>query len=321
MAVFSTNPFAGKTIAVLGDLMLDEFVFGRVERISPEAPVPVVQVERRSLTLGGAGNVVLNLKSLGLTPLVVSLVGEDSAAETVKSICSQKGIDTAFMATSTRPTTCKTRVVAESQHIVRVDEEVSDALSPAERTSLLEKLKIVRQHADTIVVSDYAKGIVDQQMLDDVKSMWQGGHVVVDPKPRVDITYEGVTLITPNLKEAAALSGLKNAKTDEEAAQTVKTLHQGLKLPQVLLTRAGDGMTLFDNGTVEHHKTKVLDVRDVSGAGDTVIAVMAASYASGVSLSDAVKIANAAGGVVVSKVGTVAVEWPEVEAALHASAV
>lgn len=314
------NPFEGATVAVLGDFMLDEFVFGAVERISPEAPVPVVTVKDRQQTLGGAGNVVFNLKSLGVNSLPVGILGMDSAAETVKTMCAQHGISLDSMLYTNRPTTFKMRVVAEGQHVVRVDDEVKEGLSPQERTALKEKLAEIRPQADVIIVSDYGKGVIDQEMLDYVKELWSEGQVLADPKPRTDISYEGLSLITPNLKESTELTGRKAPETDVEAEVMAKMLLAQCKLPSVLLTRAGDGMTLIHGAKVKHLKSFVREVRDVSGAGDTVIATMSAGVAAGLDLADAAELANAAGGVVVSKAGTAQTTWPEIVEELKRSA-
>lgn len=306
------NPFLGTTVAVLGDFMLDEFVFGEAERISPEAPVPVVCVKNRQQALGGAGNVVFNLKSLGVNPLPIGLIGDDSAAETVKSICAAHEIDLSYMLTTVRPTTYKLRVVASGQHVVRVDDEVKEGLTDAERAEIKEKLKAMRAKADVVIVSDYGKGVIDQDMLTFVKELWQDGFVLADPKPRAGISYEGLSLITPNLKESSELTGRAAPKTDAEAEDMARELLTSCQLPAVLLTRAGDGMTLLDGATIKHLKSYVREVRDVSGAGDTVIATMSAGVAAGLSLADAAELANAAGGVVVSKIGTAQATWLEI---------
>ncbi len=319
--VFSVdqNPFKGQVVAVLGDFMLDEFVFGAAERISPEAPVPVVTVKDRQQTLGGAGNVVFNLKSLGVNPLPVGILGMDSAAETVKTMCGQNEISLDSMLYTNRPTTYKMRVVAAGQHVVRVDDEVKEGLSPQERDALKEKLGEIRTQADVIIVSDYGKGVIDQDMLEFVKELWADGHILADPKPRPGISYEGLSLITPNLKESSELTGEKAPETDAEAEVMAGKLLEQCKLPSVLLTRAGDGMTLFDGATVKHLKSFVREVRDVSGAGDTVIATMSAGVAAGLPLAEAAELANAAGGVVVSKIGTAQTTWPEIVEELERS--
>jgi len=308
------NIFKDAKVAVVGDVMLDTFVYGSVERISPEAPVPVVSVTKRTTSFGGAGNVAANLSSLGATPLLIGRIGNDAAKETLFDLANGMEISTDHLATSPIPTTSKTRVVSGGQQIVRVDDEVKDALDDLTRSKIIEAMKAVRKETDVVVVSDYDKGVVDQALLNEIKKIWQNGTVLVDPKPRKNIDYSGVTSMTPNLAEAAELSGEKKvAKTDEEAAEVAQTLVDKLHLDGVLFTRAGDGMTLHHASTVKHYPpAHKLEVRDVSGAGDTVISVLASSLASKLSMEDAVELANICGGLVVAKTGTATLTWDEV---------
>lgn len=317
----SANPFAGKKVVILGDVMIDTFVYGEASRISPEAPVPVVLVSRRERTIGGAGNVARNLADLGAVPLLAGLVGKDSSGTEIQNIMQKNGIAVDHLVTSAaRPTTSKTRIVAQGQQVVRIDDEVSEPLSALEREALKKQLWQLRKEADVIVVSDYAKGVVDQEMFNHVRELWgESGKIVVDPKPRAGMDYKGAFIMTPNLKEASELLGEKqSAKTDADAAKVVQALRQKFAMPAALLTRAGDGMTLSQGEALLHLPVhEQVQVRDVSGAGDTVISVIAASLAAEMDLTDAVELANISGSLVVSKPGTATVSWPEISAKLE----
>lgn len=312
------NIFNKATIAVIGDVMLDTFIYGTVERISPEAPVPVVSISKRTYTFGGAGNVANNLVSLGVKPLLIGRVGNDEAQKRLFDLSKKNNISTEYLVKSTIPTISKTRIVSGGQQIVRVDEETIEALDDVTRKDILNSLKDARKKADVIIVSDYAKGLIDQELLNEIKNIWSagsGGSVLVDPKPRNDVDYSGVTFMTPNLKEASDMlpDGGRVIKTDDDAEAIVKEIAEKFGLQSLLMTRAGDGMTLLNNGVVEHHKPmETHEVRDVSGAGDTVIATVAAGISVGLTLRETVDIANLCGGIVVAKVGTATVSWPEI---------
>lgn len=309
------NIFAGATVAVVGDMMLDTFIYGSVDRISPEAPVPVMNIQRRAYTFGGAGNVAFNLKMLGVMPLLIGRVGNDDACKRMEDMAREVGISSGYWVKSNVPTISKTRIVSQGQQIVRVDEEQIESLNDVSRAEVVKHLKEARKKADVIIVSDYAKGMIDQQLLDEIKKIWATGTVLVDPKPRTTIDYSGVTAMTPNLKESLEMiaDDGRVVKTDEDAAEVATTLAQRFGLQSMLMTRAGDGMTLFSNGKIEHHKPiEKLEVRDVSGAGDTVISVLAAGLAIDMPISDVVDLANLCGGIVVSKAGTATVSWGEI---------
>jgi D-beta-D-heptose 7-phosphate kinase/D-beta-D-heptose 1-phosphate adenosyltransferase len=310
-----SNIFEKSTVAIIGDVMLDTFIYGSVDRISPEAPVPVLSIEKRTHTFGGAGNVAMNLASLGATPLLIGRVGRDDSQKKLFDMSSTQGISTKYLIQSTVPTISKTRVVSQGQQIVRVDEETVESLDDITRAELIKHMKLVRKQADIIIVSDYAKGLIDQSLLNEINKIWADGTILVDPKPRKDIDYTGVTSMTPNLKEALEMisDGAKVVKTDTDAEEVVTSLAELFGLKSLLMTRAGDGMTLLNNGKIEHHKPiEKHEVRDVSGAGDTVISVLAAGMAAGLPLSESVDLANLCGGIVVAKTGTATVSWPEV---------
>ncbi len=313
------NPFAGKTVAVVGDLMVDAYIYGDVERISPEAPVPVVKVSRRTATLGGAANTALNLKTLGAEPLLAGLIGTDSLAETFRGLMNEHRLSGDHLVTTQQPTTGKTRIIARTQQVVRVDDDPADKPDDASHDQLVHQLEIMRRETDTIILADYAKGVIDTPLIDAIERLWAGGHVLVDPKPRPEITYAGATALTPNLKEAEALLGKGKIINEDKAVQTAaEALRDKLKLKHLLITRAEKGMTLLTGENCHHIPTRALAVADVSGAGDTVIAAFAAGLAGGLNPLEAARLANAAAGIVVGKLGTATVSWEELQTALAA---
>lgn len=303
--------------------MLDSYIDGQVSRISPEAPVPIVHVKERIEHLGGAGNAAANIVSLGAKPILVSKVGKDDAYKTIKKIFKEKKLDGKNLLVTKEPTITKTRITSRGQHIVRVDDESPKNLSSADKSELKKILKVVRKETDVVLVSDYAKGMIDQEVLDMVKDIWKSGIVLVDPKPRKEIDYSDVDLITPNFKEACELLDEKYENTDEDAEELLKKLAKKFKLNSVLLTRSEEGASLFSkdkNAKAEilHKKVKnVKEVRDVSGAGDTVIAMIAIGLATDLDFDDLVTISNKAASIVVSKAGTVTVTWTEITEALR----
>lgn len=313
----SHNPYAGKKVAVVGDVMVDRFIYGSVERISPEAPIPVVQVNKRTTHLGGGGNVAVNLKTLGAEPLLVGRLGNDELGRAFCEIAGKHGMDSGFLVTGALPTISKTRVIARTQQVVRFDEEQTCALTAEERGQVLAQLRRTREHTDTLIVSDYGKGMVDAALLTEIKNIFAGGTVIVDPKPRAGITYNGVSSMTPNLAEAYGLCGLpKGENTHEAVTQLASLLVRQLQLAFVLVTRSEAGMTLVEaNGQTTHIDTRAQEVVDVSGAGDTVIAAFAAGLAAGLKPVQAATLANVAAGVVVGKLGTAWVSWAEMVAA------
>ncbi len=307
------SPLQAGCVAILGDVMVDRFVWGSVDRISPEAPVPVVRVTRRSTHLGGAGNVAHNVATLGATPLLIGRLGQDEMAQAFQDLAATQKVDTSLMTFSSVPTTSKTRVIARSQQVVRFDEEDTDIMTDALRAELLGKVKEARKKTSVLILSDYGKGIIDQQMLDDVKALWQDGTILVDPKPRKGIDYKGVTGMTPNKSEARGLADDMPADTDAQVEVMAAELMRKFDLQHILITRSEQGMSLCTKaGTAFHMPTHAAQVVDVSGAGDTVMAVFATGLAMDMRPERAAYLANLAGGVVVTKLGTATVTWAEV---------
>lgn len=313
-----TGAFAGKRIVVLGDVMLDEFIWGRVRRISPEAPVPVVEVDRQTLALGGAGNVASNLVALGASATPIGVVGSDRDAERLRSALHDIGMTVeGLVIDADRPTTSKTRVIAHSQQVVRADRESRAPITPEIEKCLLSIFRSALESADAVVVSDYGKGLLTPALLSSTLSAARerGLTVCLDPKMRNFDHYQPVTVITPNNQEAAEAAGI--AIDDEESLTAAgRKLLASIECRAVLVTRGEEGMTLFTEDGVTHIPTVAREVYDVTGAGDTVIATLALAIASGASLEEAAVLANHAAGVVVGKVGTASVTREELLATI-----
>ena len=297
----------GRTsIMVMGDVMLDRYVFGPVHRISPEAPIPVITVERELAMPGGAGNVVRNLTALGAAVAFVSVVGDDQAGSDLTGLIGgQPGVEPWLLVQGSRTTTVKTRFVSAGQQLLRADREETGPLQEKIVERMMRIARDTLAATSVAVLSDYSKGVlagtVPAQLIAAAREA--GRPVIVDPKGPDYARYAGATVITPNRRELAEATGLPVGSEDEIvlAATSLRTTHG---FGAVLVTRAEDGMTLVDADGVQHYPAEAADVYDVSGAGDTVVAALAAGMAAGLTLRLAVRIANIAGGIVVGKVGT-----------------
>lgn len=313
------DEFAGRRLIVVGDLMLDRFIWGSVRRISPEAPVPVVDVERESQHLGGAGNVVANVVALGAEAWPLGVVGDDADADLLESEFRRAGVDTSgLVRDASRPTTTKTRIVAHSQQVVRADREGRHAVDGEVEAAVVRAFEQRLESADAVVVSDYDKGLLAGGLLPRVLEAAHaaGVPVCLDPKVRRFSQYRPVTVITPNHHEAEAASGLP-ATTDDEMQACGRKIQEILGGPAVLITRGEAGMSLVDRtGEVSHVPTMAREVYDVTGAGDTVIGTLALALAAGATTLDAAVLANFAAGVVVGKVGTATVTRDELVGAI-----
>lgn len=297
-------------LLVVGDIMMDEYVWGSVKRISPEAPVPVVAVTRDTRTLGGAANVALNIACLGAKVNVAGLVGADPAGREVVRMLRERGIGVAgIVVDPNRPTTVKTRVIAHQQQVVRVDRENHDPPDKRARVALRRAVLEALDEADGVVLSDYRKGALSRELVAEVAAAAKkrGAFVAVDPK-QPDLTfYRGCTLITPNKTEAEAALGGRELKGDRDIWEGGKAILRKTGASAVLLTRGEEGMSLVERGRRPffHIPAQGRQVFDVTGAGDTVIGTLATGLGAGAPLRDAALLANVAAGVVVGEVGTV----------------
>lgn len=305
---------SGKRIICLGDLMLDRYVYGRVDRISPEAPIPVIAVERQLSMPGGVGNVARNVAALGGEAILIGVIGDDAPGNELKRLIgSEDRMIADLVYDKGRQTTVKTRFMAAGHHLLRADEgEVKASIDEAAEDQILRALEAEIGEADAVILSDYAKGTLTLRVIKAAIEIARktSKPIVVDPKSRDFSRYQGATLLTPNLKEVQEATG-HSGKSDEDAALAGDSARMMAGAEALLVTRSEKGMTLVGEGmSAQHFPTRALEVFDVSGAGDTVIATLTMALAAGAGFADAAALANAAAGIVVGKVGT-AVTFPE----------
>ncbi|HEX8653434.1 MAG TPA: D-glycero-beta-D-manno-heptose-7-phosphate kinase [Pyrinomonadaceae bacterium] len=298
-----------RKIVVYGDCMLDEFVWGDVTRISPEAPVPVVDIRRESVHLGGAANVLANLIALGARAAVVGVIGHDGAGERLRAALRETNAlqaDDYLVVDESRPSTIKTRIIAHNQLVVRADRERRTPVDARTEDRLISALREALDEADAFVVSDYDKGAVTPRILHEILLLahGRGTPVLVDPKMRNFDAYRPATLVTPNHHEALRLTNSED-DTDEGLKRAAHLIRERLECESVLITRGERGMMLLEKANEPVYvETTAREVYDVTGAGDTVIATLAASLAAGASMLEAAMLANHAAGIVVGKIGT-----------------
>jgi len=307
-------------VLILGDVMLDEYMWGTVSRISPEAPVPVVAVRSESVKIGGAGNVASNVAALGGRATLIGLVGNDVAAERLGHELEMAGIKSdGLIVDGSRPTTIKSRVVAGSQHVVRFDRESDAPVSQAIRGQVIAAVRERLREADVLLISDYAKGLVSPALVRAVLALAARERrlVAVDPKVQHLALFKGVTVVAPNHHEAAAAARIP-VRDEADLVRAGQRLLRSLKARAVLITRGEHGMCLFEEGRpVMHIPTVAREVYDVTGAGDTVMGALSLALAAGADMREAAVLANFAAGVVVGKRGTATVSRAELERALR----
>ncbi len=304
-------------VLVVGDAMLDHFVWGTVGRISPEAPVPVVDFERESFMPGGAANVARNLTALGAPAEILAVVGKDSAADQLRNLLREQGIGCGGLVTSpSRLTSVKTRIVAHKQQVVRIDRESRDGLDGALTNQILRTVKTMIGSAEAVIVGDYGKGVVSNSLIEELKSICRqnGKWLSLDPKPVHQLDLRNFSLITPNRKEAFEMAGIaddtktSNPLADANLIRVAEKLLSDLRPALLLITLGELGMLLCERGRKPFHiPTVAKEVFDVSGAGDTVIATFTLAIASGASPLEAAILSNHAAGIVVGKIGTATV--------------
>lgn len=313
---------AGKRVLVCGDVMLDEYVWGRVSRISPEAPVPVVEAKGRTTTPGGAANVAMNVAAAGGAAVLFGVVGDDAAAKDLTKAVRAGGVDVRFVATKSRPTTRKTRIIAGNQQVVRLDEETADPLPAPIAERLRATLVEAVAAADGVVLSDYDKGTFDPALLGAVVEAARGRKipVVVDPNVTHFFHYKGVTVVTPNHLQLERVTG-RRFRTEDDLVAAGREVVERLACEHLLVTRGEAGMSLLSRGaaTPRTIPTRAQEVFDVVGAGDTVAAILALALAAGLPILEAAETANVAAGVVVGKRGTAVCTAAELRAALAAA--
>lgn len=318
--------FKNKRILIIGDLILDRYVLGRVNRISPEAPVPIVEVVNETNLLGGSANVANNIKALGGSVSIAGIVGRDGAGKVMRELFGQKGICCDGVVEDKRPTTIKTRVIAHSQQVVRFDWEDRKRLDGKNLEIMMAYLKKAVPEHDGIIISDYHKGVISASLIKTVVKYAKQRNifVAVDPKVGHFHFYKHVSIITPNLHEASQGSGI-DIKDNESLIKAGQTIINRLAIKSLLITRGEGGMSLFEKSEptkkikVTHIPTVAQKVFDVTGAGDTAIAAFTLAHCAGASLKDAAVIANHAAGIVVGEVGTAVATPEKLIASLHST--
>jgi rfaE bifunctional protein kinase chain/domain len=307
--------FQGLSILVVGDVMLDSYIWGSVERISPEAPVPIVRVKKKEYRLGGAANVALNIQALGARPILVALIGKDDDGKKLVKRLEESGISQeGIVVSNERPSTVKTRIIASDQHVVRVDEENDALVSPLEEQLLLKKIYKILPRCQAVIFEDYDKGVLNQTIIE-TTIQWANERripTIVDPKKRNFLLYRKVTLFKPNLKELR--EGLKvevESGNQEQVSLAVAALKQRLDAAGVLVTLSENGVYIDMNDTQVKLPAHIREIADVSGAGDTVVSIAAVCIALNLPINTIAALANLGGGLVCQHVGVVPINKEE----------
>jgi D-beta-D-heptose 7-phosphate kinase/D-beta-D-heptose 1-phosphate adenosyltransferase len=310
---------ADARVLCVGDVMLDRFVYGAVDRISPEAPIPVLKVDHEAAMLGGAGNVVRNMAALGARSAFVSVIGADAAGTEIETLLGgMANVEASLVSVRGRGTTIKTRYVAAGQQLLRADRESDGALDAPLREAILRRAQAALDGSRVLALSDYGKGVLGHGIAGEIiaAARTAGCVVIVDPKGSDYARYRGASLITPNARELAQATGLPTGN-DEEIVAAARKLIADFGIDAVLATRSGEGMSLVRKDTCVHVRAQAREVFDVAGAGDTVVATMAVALAAGVELEIAARLANFAAGIVVGKLGTAVASVEELHAAIE----
>jgi len=305
------NNFNGKKIGVLGDMMLDCYYWGDVKRISPEAPVPVVEIENEFFRFGGAANVALNILKLGGTPFPIGVIGDDTDGEIFKNLLKEANITTdGILVDETRPTTAKTRVIADNQHVVRIDRESKLEVSEEMADKFIGLTQDNIKEFDAIILQDYNKGVLSKKIINQVINLASKNNIIINVDPKFDnfLEYKNVTVFKPNKKETEDILGMR-IKSDNDIINAGDTLLKKLNSQYVLLTLGELGVALFEkDNSVKRIPTKARKVADVSGAGDTVISTLTMALAANAGIYEAAYLANYAGGLVCEEVGIVPID-------------
>ena len=317
------DKFREKRILVIGDVMLDEYIFGDVTRLSPEAPIPIINYQKSHFTFGGAANVANNLASLKGQVYLCGIIGNDKEAETFYNLIKQNGIHNSTIQDKERPTTVKQRVLARYpghpyQQIVRIDKEYTKTISRFLEIQTVENIKSIVDEVDCIILSEYDKGFLTKYLVDTVKELANGKTIIANAKPSKIDLYKNLDWVIFNTSETEATTDMKYLQDDEDLTRNIgKAFIRKYNPEYFLMTAGADGMFLYHKDDYNYITTTAREVADVSGAGDTVAAALALAIASGLDPIESVKIANCAAGIVVEKTGTATVSLEELTAALE----
>ncbi|MTI23182.1 D-glycero-beta-D-manno-heptose-7-phosphate kinase [Fulvivirga sp. RKSG066] len=311
------NDFNNLKVLIIGDVMVDAYIWGAIDRISPEAPVPVVRATKRDYRLGGAANVALNIDALGAKPILCAIIGEDDTADKLKGRLVERGMATEGLVSSAgRPTTVKTRIISGHQHVVRVDEEVDKEISGADEKQLMARIDELLPKVDVVVFEDYDKGVITKKIIKHTVELGQKHNIptVVDPKKRHFLSYKGVTVFKPNLKELKEGLKLDFDKQDQPAIEkAVDTLIDKIECDGALITLSERGVYVKYNGEAHLIPAHMREISDVSGAGDTVISLVALAVALKLSPYMVAALSNLGGGLVCEHVGVVPIDKEELK--------
>ncbi len=303
--------FRSKTILIIGDVMVDEYLWGKVNRISPEAPVPVVSCTEREHRMGGAANVAINIKALGAKPVMCSVIGDDEIGDIYRKLLQKREMtDMGILVSEKRKTTVKTRIIGNHQHLIRIDHEITDFLDSELEQKLIERIgeTLEAQNFDAIIFQDYDKGVLTKKLIQEITALANARSIpsLVDPKKRSFLNYEGVTLFKPNFKELTEGLNITLSKSDHAGLQdAARKLQKNKSIGNVMVTLSEKGVFVSDGDTFRTIPAEERDIADVSGAGDTVISAAALCMACGLSVFQAAILSNIAGGLVCEKVGVV----------------
>jgi len=303
------SEFKKRKVLVIGDLILDRYIWGKVNRISPEAPVPIVEVTNENFLLGGATNVANNIAALGGHATIVGVAGNDRGGDILRKMLEERGIQYDGVFWSSRPTTVKTRVIAHSQQMVRFDREDRNKVDGKVLKAIISYIHNRIPEHDAVIISDYKKGVISSELVREILKHARPRHIFVSVDPKIGHfhCYKNVSLITPNVMEASVASGIE-IRDEKSLLHAGRTLLKKMACDAVLITRGEYGMSLFKKDKVVHISTVAKNVYDVTGAGDTVIATFTMAYAAGASMEESAVIANHAAGIVVGEVGTAVVK-------------
>ena len=305
--MININSFKDKKIGVIGDLMLDQFISGSIRRLSPGTPVPVLHVEKEDFALGGAGNVVANIAALGKDVSIVGLIGSDAAGARLMQVLRENEISAlGLIADNKRPTIQKIRIIGNGEKIIRVDREDTKEIDESQQKKIIDFVALNIKDWDCVVFSDYAKGILTQDMVKDIIKLADGKPVIGDIKPKNAHWFKDITLVTPNEKEAVEIAGT------EDIEKAGKIIQEKLNC-SVLLTQGEKGMTLFEKDEITSFSAQAKAVADVAGAGDTVVAAFSLGLASGLGTKECAEVANCAAAIAVEKQGTTVVRLDELK--------
>ena len=307
-------------LLVIGDVILDRFIYGDVDRISPEGPIPVLACAKDKAMLGGAGNVWANIHALGAQAILLSVIGKDLAGEDIRQFMENRGADSGYLIENTaRPTILKTRYIAQNQQLLRVDKEVTDDIALEVQDEIFEKTKSLIESIDILILSDYGKGLLTDDLTKKLIKLATDNNtpVIIDPKGKDYSKYKGASYITPNRKELSLATSMP-VDTDSEIEQAAQYIRDTYNIATVIATRSEKGMSIIADDMTLHVPTKAQEVFDVSGAGDTVVATLATCLAAKADIQTAIEITNIAGGLVVAKMGTATVTRQEIKTALQA---